>query len=313
MSEAQTVDVVIIGGGLAGTAAANTCMRGGARVVVLEPLSIGGEAINVPEIDQLIESEIVSGPELAASLTERLLSHNVDLRLGETATSLARDGNAWRVETQGEALHGLVAIVCTGASHRPLSNRPEPEDDPLFGAGIFTCAPCDAPLYAGKRVGIAGGGDTGAEAAIILSPYASEVLLFESGPRLTCQTVLRDRLAALPNVVVRCGAEVQDVAGANTLEGVRVLVDGAEQEVGLGGLMLAVGLRPRSELLAPHAKLDEDGAAQVAANLSTSAPGLFAAGDLRAGSPYRFSSAWADGLTAAGAALASLHAPRATR
>ncbi len=300
-------DIAVVGGGAAGAAAAIASARHGATTALFEPITVGGEAMNIPSITELLEAETVAGQDFVVTLTERVMDHSIDLRLGDTVTALEREGEGWRVEAEMGILLARAVILCTGAGHVPLPGRPAGDEDPLYGVGLFTCASCDAPLYAGKRVAIAGGGDTGAGAAILLSEYAAQVLVFEREPDLTCQPGLRDRLAMLDNVELRIGTEVLEAVGDGSLAAVLVRGGGDESEQVVDGLMLAVGMRPRSQLAAPHAELSSDGSVAVGADLMTSARGLYAAGDVRAGSPYRFGAAWGDGLTATASALRELH------
>jgi thioredoxin reductase (NADPH) len=305
LSEADQINVAVIGGGLAGAAAVMTAAELGATVALVEPLSVGGEVINLDEVHGLPGGDAVSGPDLVASLMERVMATGVDFRLGDTAVALEPTGDGWLVQTEMGALRAGAVALCSGAGHAALPGRPDIDDDPLYGAGLFTCAPCDAAMYAGRRVAVVGGGDTGADAAVTLSAYAREVVVFERRSELQCRPPARERLAALPNVEVRCANEVTGLSGDAALRAVELA--GGEAEP-VDGAMLAVGLRPRSGLAAPHAELDEDGAVVVAPDLLSTAPGLYAAGDVRAGSPYRCGAAWGDGVTAATAAVAALRA-----
>lgn len=312
MTEAEHFDVAVIGGGPAGAAAAIASARQGATTALFEPMAVGGEAMNIPAVTELPDQEPVAGQDFVVTLTERVMKHPIDLRFGDTVTSLEPEASRWRIEAEMGSVLARAVILCTGAGHVPLPGRPDGDDDPLYGSGLFTCASCDAPLYAGKRVAVAGGGDTGADAAAQLSEYAAQVLVFEREASLTCQPGLRGRLSELGNVELRLGTEVLAAVGNGSLAAVRVRANGGESDETVDGLMLAVGMRPRSELVAGHAELGDDGAVVVGPDLATSAPGLYAAGDVRVGSPYRCGAAWGDGLTAAAAALRRLGAPQRT-
>jgi thioredoxin reductase (NADPH) len=307
MSDEQ-LDIVVVGGGFAGVAAALGCASDGAPVALLEPMTVGGEAMNLLEVEDLPESVLASGPDLVADLTERVMAAGVDFRLGETASALEREDGGWRVVTDSAPLLARVVVIASGADPLGLPDSPEPVNGEVHGEGIFSCAACDAPLYAGLRVAVAGGGDTGVGAAITLSPHAGEVVLFERGNELTARDSLRRRLAELPNVELRLGCEVLGTEGEGSLEAVRVAGAGGEVPERADGVMLAVGMRPRSRLVAGHVELDDAGAIRVNPSLETSAPGLYAAGDVREGSAWRFAAAWGDGQTVARSALLGLKA-----
>lgn len=304
-------DVAVIGGGPAGATAAVSCARAGARTILFEPAAVGGETVNVEELERGPEGSTVPGVDVATALLEQVLAEDLDLRLGEGADAVERTAGAWRVVGSATAAGGLEAgavVLATGAAPKALPGRPPVEEDPLFGSGLFVCASCDGPLYRARSVAVAGGGDTGAGAALIVSRYASRVVLYEREPRLGARPDLVDRLAAAGNVDVRLGTEVVEALGGAALEAVRVCSAGTSAVEPADGLMLAVGLRPRSDLVAGVLDLEEDGAIAVGRALAASAPGAFAAGDVRAGARYRYEAAVEDGRLAAAGALAALGA-----
>jgi thioredoxin reductase (NADPH) len=190
-----------------------------------------------------------------------------------------------------------------GAEPKPLPGRAPVEEDPLLGSGLFTCASCDGPLYRGRAVAVAGGGDTGAGAALTISRYAARVVLYEREPSLQARGDLVDRLASAANVEVRLGMEVTELHGETALEAVGVSRGGTRTVEPADGLMLAVGIRPRSGLVRGSVELDADDAIAVALDLATSAEGVFAAGDVRAGASYGYPGAVDDGLRAAAGVL----------
>jgi thioredoxin reductase (NADPH) len=178
----------------------------------------------------------------------------------------------------------------------------------LFGRGLFTCAVCDGPLYSGKRVSVVGGGDTGVGAALALSRYAAEVVLYERESSLTAQPALVDALARTTNISVRFHAEVTGAHGEEQLNAIQVVDRGVTAIEPSEGVMLAVGLRPRSRLVAGLVERDRNGAISVDRDFAASAPGVFAAGDVREAAAYRCAAAWKDGIAAAKGALAHLGA-----
>ena len=298
--------VVVVGAGPAGVAAAVGCARGGAAVVLLESLAPGGEALNVEEVTELPGQLPISGPDFAAALTEQVLAHEVELRLGEEVAAVRPADGGWEIETGTGRLDADLVVFCAGARPVSLPHRPAPDADSLFGSGLFTCATCDGPTYAGRHVAVAGGGDTGVEGALTLSRYAARVVLYERERELTAQPALVAALAEAGNVDVRLGTEVVAPVGGTELEGVSISERERIETEPADGLLIAVGMRPRTGLLEGVVGLDETGAVAVGSDFASSAPGLFAAGDVRAGSPYRCAAAFGDGLGAARAALAHL-------
>ena len=300
----ERVDVAVVGAGPAGAAAAAACARAGVSVTLIEGVAVGGEALNIEEPVELPARHPLPGPDLAAALIADVLEEGVDLRLGGQATAVGRADGVWRVATRDGELHARALLLCTGSEFVPLPNRLPVEEDPLYGRGLFTCATCDSPLYSQKRVAVAGGGDTGVGAALTLSRYAAEVVLYEREAALTAHPALTDALARVPNVELRLRAEVTDAQGESTLSAVRVVDRGTAATEPADGLMLAVGLRPRSQLVAELVERDRNGAIRVDRDLAASASGIFAAGDVREGAAYRCAAAWEDGLAAARGALA---------
>jgi thioredoxin reductase (NADPH) len=275
-------------------------------VVLLEPLAPGGEALNVEEVTELPGQPPISGPNFAAALTEQVLSHDVELRLGEEVAAVRPADGGWEIETGTGRLDADLVVFCAGARPVALPQRPAPDTDPLFGSGLFTCASCDGPMYAGRHVAVAGGGDTGVEGALTLSRYAARVVLYERERELSAQPPLVAALAETGNVEVRLGAEVVAPVGEAELEGVSISERERIETEPADGLLVAVGMRPRTGLLEGLVLLDETGAVEAGMDLASSAPGLFVAGDVRAGSPYRCAAAYGDGLVAARSVLARL-------
>jgi thioredoxin reductase (NADPH) len=299
--------VAVVGAGPAGVGAALGCAGGGAPVILLEGLAPGGEAVNIEQVTDLPGQRPISGADFAAALTEQVLGSDIDLRLGEEVGAIRRAGGGWQLETSTGTTEANAIVFCAGAGPVPLPGRPPPNADPLLGNGLFTCAVCDGPLYAGRHVAVAGGGDTGAEAALTLSRYAARVVLYERELELTARPSLVTALADVGNVEVRLGAEVTAPVGETLLQGVRVSERGEGSTEPADGVMIAVGMRPRSDLVEGIVELDAKGGIKVGMNLASSAAGLFAAGDARAGSAFRCATAFGDGMAAARGVLARLN------
>jgi thioredoxin reductase len=302
----MSYDAVVVGGGPAGVAAAIELARHELATALLEPLAVGGEVMNVGEMTDALARPSRSGADVAAELTEQVMEQPVTLLMGEAATGLVARGGGWEVHTHGAQLDTRSVILATGTTPMGLPDRPDPHDDELVGRGLLTCADCDAPLYAGKRVVVAGGGDTGAEAALALGTFAEEVTLVERRGELTCHPATASAVADTPNIVVRVATSVERLKGRDAVAGVVAREGAGEMELPADGVMLAVGRRPVTGFADTTVELDRRGAVATRADLGTSAPGVFAAGDVRSCTAGRYEAAIGDGVSAAIAAVAYL-------
>lgn len=304
----STYDLIVIGGGPAGVAAALSAKRAGARTTIVESLAIGGEVMNLDVVEEFPAAEPMSGADAAVALMEQVYTAEVEVLLGSTVSVVDPAAGGWTLATDDGELVAHAVLLATGAA--PIRLPGMPNEDPAHPStrGLFSCAACDAQMYRGRSVAVAGGGDTGVGAAALLARYASRVVVFERERELTSQDILSRRIAGLGNVEYRFGTEVVDAVEEDGMTSVRTTGPDGQGSERFDGVMLAVGLRPRSDLAAAHATLDARGAVAVGPGLETSAPGLFAAGDVRSGSAWRAAAAWGDGLVAARSVLRAIAA-----
>jgi thioredoxin reductase (NADPH) len=300
-SGGRSYDLVIIGAGLAGLTAALFAARRGLSTLVLEATAPGGHLINVEKIEDFPGfPEGAAGYDLCPMVQEQAANNGAEFELAE-ARAIEPAAGDWRVQTTAGDFRSRALIVATGARPRTLG---VPGEASLVGRGISHCATCDGPLFRGKVVGVAGGGDSALQEALTLASFASRVVLFERSGQLTGQQVFCQRLAQQRNVEVRLRAAIEEVVGNNALTGVRAidLATGREETVALDGLFVYVGLRPNTELLGPILELDAGGHVPTDGWLRTLRPGLFAVGDVRRGSAGQAITAAGDGARAAMAA-----------
>ena len=174
---------------------------------------------------------------------------------------------------------GRSLILATGKRPRMLN---VPGEERLLGKGVAYCAICDAPLYKGKAVAVAGGGNSGLEAALDLARVSPKVYLVETGVALTGDSLLRDKVEALVNIEVLTGTEVVEILGDKGVTGVTVrsVAGGEARKLDVEGIFVEVGLQPNSKLFRDIVKRNRRGEIEIDSLCRTSAPGIFAAGDV---------------------------------
>lgn len=284
LDPARRYDVLVLGAGPAGIAAAIYVLRKGYTAGVLAKL-LGGQVAWTSEIENYPGFRVVDGAALVSRFREQLAQTPPDLALDQEATAVTRDEGGFAVRAAGAEYRCRALVAATGKRPRLLG---VPGEQRLLGRGVALCAICDAPLFRGKVVGVVGGGNSGLEAAIDLAKVAARVVLFQDLPRLTGDAVFESRVRALPQVEVRPASVVTEVLGEERVRGVRVrsLADGAEREVPLDGVFVEIGLEPNSGIFRGLAPLNARGEIEVDGACRTAVPGLFAAGDVTS-VPYK--------------------------
>jgi len=310
-------DVVIIGGGPAGAAGALACARRGWRVALVDPLGIGGQLMNVERLDDVPgHSGGVAGWDLVAALGEQVLDAGVELVMGRAGALGAKTG-AWQVEVDGRLLDARAVLVATGVRPRRV---PTAGGEELEGRGVSYCAACDAGLAAGRPVVVVGGGDTAMAEARTLAAVAEGVTVVFPEAEPPAAAAWTREVRALPNVTFRPGGRVLQVSlaadGQVELDVEMVLeveqpgTAGAER-LATGAVFVATGGLPASEAVAAVLELDDDGFVVADAALACpGAPGVFVAGDVRAGAPRQAVTALGEGTAAALAIDAYLRTSR---
>ena len=298
-------DIVIVGGGLAALTAGLFAARAGRSTLVLEPAVPGGHLVNIQKIEDFPGfPDGVSGYELGPNAQMQAMNHGAEFAMAEVQT-IARiggdpDGDWLVTTTDGEYQAGAV-IVASGSHARALG---VPGEDRLVGRGISHCASCDAPLYRGQTVGVAGGGDSGLQEALTLAEHVGKVVIFHRGETLDGQQTYQQRVADERKIEVCLRTEVREILGDAVVTGVRVhdLASDTERTIDLSGLFVYVGLAPNTGFLGDLLMLDPDGRIPTDIWMRTELPGLFAAGDIRRDSAAQAITAAGDGATAAIAA-----------
>jgi NADH-dependent peroxiredoxin subunit F len=278
-------DVLVVGGGPAGAAAAIYAARKGLRTGLVAE-RMGGQLQDTLGIENFISVPHTEGPALSAALEAHVRGYDVDVMTGQRAQAL-RPGEPHALELEsGAVLRSRTIVAAPGARWREMNVPGEREHR---GRGVAYCPHCDGPLFKGKRVAVIGGGNSGVEAAIDLAGLAREVTLLEFDGQLRADAVLQQRLAALPNVRAVVSAETTAVEGDGSRVGGlawRCRNTGAAHRLQLEGVFVQIGLVPNTAWLHGVVALTPRGEIEVDARGATDVPGVFAAGDATT-TPYK--------------------------
>jgi len=271
-------DVLVVGGGPAGAAAAIYAARKGIRTGIAAE-RIGGQLLDTAGIENFISVKETDGHNLATALEQHVSAYDVDVMNGQRAAQLI-PGELIEVKlTSGAVLKAKSVIIATGARWREMNVPGERE---YRNRGVAYCPHCDGPLFKGKRVAVIGGGNSGVEAAIDLAGLVSHVTLIECEAQLRADAVLTRKLADLTNVTVLRSAQTTEVMGDGQRVTGLVYKDrqsGAAHTVELAGIFVQIGLVPNTDWLRGAVKLSSRAEIEVDARGQTSMPGVFAAGD----------------------------------
>ena len=284
----EAYDVLIVGGGPAGAAAAIYAARKGIRTGVVAE-RFGGQVLDTLGIENLIAVPHIEGPKLAAALEAHVRTHEVDIIDLQSASALlpaGDDGLAQVRLASGATLKAKAVVLATGARWREMNVPGERE---YRGRGVAYCPHCDGPLFKGKRVAVIGGGNSGVEAAIDLAGIVAHVTLLEFDAKLRADAVLQAKLASLPNVTVITSALTTEVGGDGeklTSLSYRDRINGVTHRIDLAGVFVQIGLLPNTDWLKGSLALSSRGEIEIDARGQTSLPGIFAAGDATT-TPYK--------------------------
>ncbi|MBA1187274.1 alkyl hydroperoxide reductase subunit F, partial [Pseudomonas stutzeri] len=275
-------DVLVIGGGPAGAAAAIYAARKGIRTGVAAE-RFGGQVLDTMAIENFISVKETEGPKLARALEEHVREYDVDIMNLQRAAALIPAGADGLHEVKmdsGASLKARTLILATGARWREMN---VPGEQEYRGRGVAYCPHCDGPLFKGKRVAVIGGGNSGVEAAIDLAGIVAHVTLLEFGEELRADAVLQRKLQSLANVTILKMAQTTEVKGDGQKVTGLVYKDRTSEalhEVQLEGIFVQIGLLPNSDWLKGTVELSRFGEIIVDAKGQTNIPGVFAAGDV---------------------------------
>ncbi|MDX3907523.1 MAG: alkyl hydroperoxide reductase subunit F [Pigmentiphaga sp.] len=276
----EPYDVLIVGGGPAGAAAAIYAARKGVRTGVVAE-RFGGQVLDTLAIENFISVKETEGPRFAAALEEHVKAYDVDIMNVQRAEALVPGAKQIEVRlANGAVLKSRSVILATGARWREVNVPGERE---YRNHGVAYCPHCDGPLFKGKRVAVIGGGNSGVEAAIDLAGLVQHVTLLEYAGELRADAVLQRKLYSLPNVTVITQAQTTEITGdGKKVNGLsyKDRQSGEVRHLELEGVFVQIGLVPNTEWLKGTVALSKHGEIEVDAKGQTSVPGVFAAGDV---------------------------------
>lgn len=291
-------DVIIIGGGPAGLTAGIYTGRARLRALLVEKLIHGGQMMTT----DLVENypgfpEGISGPELSDRMRKQAERFGLEIISGEVQE--IRPGNpVHTVVLADRELSAPALIIATGATYKHLGVPGEAE---LIGRGVSFCATCDGALYRDQEIALVGGGDTALTETLFLSRFAKKIHLIHRRDQFRGAKYLQEQVLALDKVQVHWDSVVEAFEGKEALEAVRLknVKTGEATRLPVSGCFVAIGITPNTAFLKDLLPMDEWGFLFTDADMATTIPGIFAAGDVRSKNLWQIATAVGDGAIAA--------------
>jgi thioredoxin reductase (NADPH) len=292
-------DVLIIGGGPAGLAAALYSARAMRSTLVLEREMPGGQIATTSEVEDYPGIEMTTGPELSLMMMQHAQKFGAEVSIGDDVVEVHLNKSPKEVRTSdGKTIRGNTVIIATGAAPRTLG---VPGEDALRGQGVSYCAVCEGPFFRNRHVAVVGGGDAAFDEALYLTKYASRVTIIHRRDEFRAQKVLVDRAKSNLKIDFLTSTIVERVNGDGGVESVtaRNLKTDEVFDLPLGGLFIYVGNIPNTGMFGDGVDVDENGFIEVDENMATGCPGVYVAGDVRKNPLKQVVTAAADGSIAA--------------
>ncbi len=299
-AERSYYNLIVIGGGPAGLTSALYAAREGMDTLIIERSGVGGQTGVTERIDNYPGFlEGIAGAQLADQMRAHAERFGVEILPAQSVTNVKAMGDFKIITTEtGDEYCADAVIIATGSRYRRL-NLPGEED--LIGAGIHFCATCDGPFYKDREMLVVGGGNSGVEEGLFLAKFATKVTIVEFMDRLGASRRLQDKAAENPKIEIRTSTAVQEFRGQNRLESVLIkdMESGETEEIHPAAAFIFIGLDPNTSFLGDSIELDQWNFIKTGENFSTNIPGVYAAGDVRAGSTKQVTGAVGEGSTAA--------------
>ncbi len=271
-------DIIIIGAGPAGMTAAVYAARKQLDILILSD-NLGGQTLYSSGVENYLGYKYITGEELVSKFEEHLKSFDIRHEYSKAA-ALRREGDHFVVSTdKGAELQARAIIVASGKVPRRLGIPGEKE---YAGRGVAFCATCDGPMFSGMDVAVAGGGNSGFDAAVQLTKIASKVYIIESGGKIIADEIFQQRIAEAQNASVLTKTAVKEIRGDKFVKS--IIIESTEtherSEIPVGGIFVEIGSEPAVDFIRGLVELNEKNEIVVDCACRTGLPGLFAAGDV---------------------------------
>lgn len=300
-AKCEFYDLIIVGGGPTALTTAIYTARDGYDVLVIERSGLGGQAGITERLDNYPGfPEGVTGAEFAERIIGQAKRFGVELLSAQNVVRIGNDGDAHFVETEsGNKYRGNAVLIATGSTYKRLGI---PGEDDFIGSGVHFCATCDGPFYKGREVAVIGGGNSAVEEAAFLTRFSPKVTILVRGSTLSASKLAADKALNSAEIEVRFNTQVVELKGQNNRLDTVVVKNtntGETEELHPAGIFVFIGLSPNSRKFTDIAKVDAQGFIMTGIDFQTSTEGIFAAGDVRAGSTKQLVSAAGEGAAAA--------------
>jgi thioredoxin reductase (NADPH) len=297
----RSYQLIIIGGGPAGLSAGLYASRSKLDTLLIEKVGLGGQISNAEMVENYPGfPQGISGAELGALIAQQATKHGLPTAFAEVQGIEIR-GAEKIVSTSEGQYRAKALIIAAGSEYSKLG---VPGEEEFTGRGVSYCAMCDGAFFRDQVVAVVGGGNAALNDALFLTRFATKVIVIHRRDQLRATKILQDRAFANPGIEFLWNTVVESITGDKLVRGVRLrnVKTGKDSSLEVSGIFVAVGLRPNTGYLKGLLALDEGGFIPVNNQMETEVPGVFAAGDIRAGSIRQVVSAAGDGATAAIAA-----------
>ncbi|NLC54952.1 MAG: alkyl hydroperoxide reductase subunit F [Erysipelothrix sp.] len=297
ISYSKPFDVMVIGGGPAGSSSAIYAARKGLSVIMVAD-KVGGQVLDTLSIENLIGTVYTEGPKLAQALNTHMQEYNIEIVKNQTVSKLEKDELINATLNNGDEITAKSVIIATGARWR---NANVPGEKEFKNKGVAYCPHCDGPLFENKDIAVIGGGNSGIEAAIDLSNTSSKVTVLEFMPELKADAVLQKKMEQRKNINVILNAQTTEISGDSRVSGLSYKDRETNQihDIKLAGVFVQIGLAPNTEWLGDYLAKSPMGEIIVDQKGETSIKGIYAAGDCTNSSYKQIVIAMGSGATAA--------------
>jgi len=266
-------DLIIIGAGPAGITAAIYAARKGMRFMIIAR-EVGGQLINNSIVDNYTGYQEISGAELISKFEEHLKEFN--FTFNNKVSKIISNNGIFSVESNGEKFESRTLIISTGAVPRQLNVKGEKE---YLNKGVTYCATCDGPLFRGKDIAVAGGGNSALETVIQMASIAEKIYIIDIAAELLGDPILLDKIRSNPKIEIFSSAEIIEISGSRFVEKLELRQQGEKKFIDIQGVFINIGYMPQNSLVKGLVKLNSKNEIITDKNKHTSTAGIFAAGD----------------------------------